>query len=501
MPQLSGQSSGIFIGYRRDDSSGHAVHLFDYLGEQLRGERVFMDIDMGAGEEFARKIEREVSSCEVFIALIGKQWLTLLSLKDEERQQRPDNPPDYVRLEIATALKGGKVVLPVLVDGARIPAAEGVPEDIAGLLSRQCFELRNQTWNDDARRLARHVKRKLDELRAEELARKKREAAEEERQRREAKRQARRAAEAAADAAVASRPVPKVNDSILIFSGVLQLLMIVAAAASLVAYLWAADGVPVVAKGETLVFVPRHFEAFPQYLDDKTKIDMEPIPGGWFLLGTPSGEAGPEAGSEVRPNEAEMPLHQARVESFYMAKFEVTQAQWRAVMGKEDNPSRFKGDNLPVENVSLFQAHKFCALLADMTKKEYRLPTEDEWEYAARAGEPGPFAFGRTLSPGQANFDGRFPYGDVPKGDPSNSTMPVGSYQKNKLELYDMHGNVWEWCDPSDSGGAGRGSGVRVLRGGAWDSPATSLRSGHRRITDPGSHDGPYGFRIVLDAR
>lgn len=497
MPQPSRQFSGVFICYRRDDSSGHAVHLFHVLGEQLKGERVFMDIDMGPGEEFARKIEREVGSCELLIALIGKQWL---GLRDGEGRRRLEDPVDYVRLEIATALAGGKVVLPVLVDGARIPAAGDLPDNIAGLPSRQYFELRNQTWNGDVRQLARDVKRKLAERRAEELERKKRAAAEEERERREARRLARRLAAGAAPATPAAvRPVPKVNDSVIIFSGVLQLVMLAVGATYLTAYLLALGGSPEPFKADTPVFVPVNFHAFPEKINDKIYLEMEAIPGDRVLLGTPPGEEKPAAAPAVGPNDVDVPLHSVRVESFYIGKYEVTQAQWRAVMGKDNNPSKFKGDNLPVDSVPLYDAMAFCNFLSKLTEKEYRLPTEDEWEYACRAKTHTPFALGWSLSSQEANFNGNYPYGMAEKGEYRQQTMSVESFQPNAFGLYNMHGNVWEWCNDSGGGLPGR---VKALRGGAWDSPATSLRSGHRLIPqNPAKGYPTYGFRVALDAR
>ena len=211
----------------------------------------------------------------------------------------------------------------------------------------------------------------------------------------------------------------------------------------------------------------------------------------------------------------EKPVHQVTISySFYMGKYEVTQAQWQSVMGS--NPSYFKDcGNCPVEQVSWDDAQAFIRKLNQMNDGyAYRLPTEAEWEYACRAGTTTEFAFGDSLSSDQANFDGNYPYGGAAKlqsgaGVYRQKTTPVGSFQPNAFGLFDMHGNVLEWCEdwyhetyygaPTDgsawlSGGEQK---YRVLRGGSWYGNATYLRSAYRNWYYPGSRFDPYGFRVV----
>ena len=159
-----------------------------------------------------------------------------------------------------------------------------------------------------------------------------------------------------------------------------------------------------------------------------------------------------------------------------MGVHQVTQAQWQAVMGA--NPSHFKGEsNLPVENVSWDECVAFCEALGKKDGKPYRLPTEAEWEYACRAGTTTPFHFGGTITVNQANYDGNYTYGNGKKGVYRQKTTPVGSFPANAWGLFDMHGNVWEWCadwygpypeeelkDPQGFVGGDR----RVCRGGSW---------------------------------
>ncbi|MFZ4547686.1 MAG: SUMF1/EgtB/PvdO family nonheme iron enzyme [Bacteroidales bacterium] len=224
--------------------------------------------------------------------------------------------------------------------------------------------------------------------------------------------------------------------------------------------------------------------------------DMVFVKGGKFTMGSPANEA--DRGS----NETQ---HQVTLSDFQIGKCEVTQKQWTAIMG--NNPSNFKGDNLPVEQVSWNDVQEFIQKLNQKTGKRYRLPTEAEWEYACRAGTSTPFSTGNNLTTSQANYDGNYPYNNNPKGEYRAKTMPVGSFAPNTWGLYDMHGNVWEWCNDwyGDYGsgsqtnpqGATSGS-YRVPRGGSWCGGALRCRSARRDIITPSRRDDDVGFRLVL---
>ncbi len=161
-----------------------------------------------------------------------------------------------------------------------------------------------------------------------------------------------------------------------------------------------------------------------------------------------------------------------------MGKYLVTQAQWEAVMG--NNPSRFKGGSRPVEYVSWNDATEFCQKLSEITGKKYSLPSESQWQYACRSRTTTPFYFGETITSELVNYNGNYPYADAPKGIYRKQTTDVGIFPPNSLGLYDMHGNVWEWCQdvwhdnyngaPTDgSAWETRGnSDRRLLRGGCW---------------------------------
>ena len=217
-------------------------------------------------------------------------------------------------------------------------------------------------------------------------------------------------------------------------------------------------------------------------------IEMVFVKGGMFTMGATS-EQGSDADSD------ETPTHSVTLSDFYIGKYEVTQAQWRAVMG--NNPSYFKGDNLPVECVSWNDIQKFIKKLNAQTGKNFRLPTEAEWEYAARGGNQS-----RGYKYSGSNDRNNAWY----KDNSSSKTHPVGQKQPNELGIYDMSGNVWEWCQDwygsysssSQTNPTGPSSGsYRVLRGGSWYSNArycrVSSRDGYRADISINS----YGFRLV----
>jgi formylglycine-generating enzyme required for sulfatase activity len=241
--------------------------------------------------------------------------------------------------------------------------------------------------------------------------------------------------------------------------------------------------------------------------------DFVRINGGDFTMGSPEGELHRE--SDETP-------HQVQVSSFYMGKYEVTQREYDAVMG--GNPSRFKGPHLPVEQVSWFDAIAYCNARSqkealtpaysingekvswNRNADGYRLPTEAEWEYAARAGTRTPFNTGNDITTDQANYNGNYPYKQQGSGIYREHTTPVGSFVPNSWGLYDMHGNVNEWCwdwygiysaeTQQDPPGAASGS-SRVNRGGGWSSYAKYLRSAIRNYNMPSYRYSNRGFRLV----
>ncbi|MFY7864662.1 SUMF1/EgtB/PvdO family nonheme iron enzyme [Roseateles sp.] len=235
--------------------------------------------------------------------------------------------------------------------------------------------------------------------------------------------------------------------------------------------------------------------------------DFVRLPGGSFIMGSPA--------SEPSRSREEGPQRQVAISAFWMGRTEVTQGQWRAVMG--NNPSGFSscGDTCPVERVSWDDIQQFLQKLNQLTGQNYRLPTEAEWEYAARAGCTTPFNLGgqcrNKVEPSEANFDGNFTYNGSSEGVYRKKTLPVGSFAANGFGLHDMHGNVWEWVKdcyadsyagaPSDGSAVNPGAcSRRVLRGGSWGSGPQGSRAADRGRVTPGDRFDRGGFRLARTA-
>ena len=235
--------------------------------------------------------------------------------------------------------------------------------------------------------------------------------------------------------------------------------------------------------------------------------EFVPIRGGTFTMGSPGGEV---------DRFSDETQHQVKVSDFYIAEYEVTVAEFRkfvAATGYQWNEGSQGEANDPVVYVSWNDAVAYCKALSAKTGKRYRLPTEAEWEYACRAGRRTPFNTGENLTTNQANYDGNYPYNNNPKGVYRDKTVPVNSFAHNAWGLYNMHGNVYEWCSDWYDGtyydecnakgtvlnpqGPATGS-ARVRRGGSWINRAENCRSASRRYDAPDSRDCALGFRLVF---
>jgi len=252
-------------------------------------------------------------------------------------------------------------------------------------------------------------------------------------------------------------------------------------------------------------------QVLTELLPGNIKLEMIKIPAGSFLMGTEEAEVirlNKEYGTDWYKNE--MPQHRVNLQEFYLGKYPVTQEQYQSIMG--NNPSHFQ-DNLknPVENISWNNAQEFCQKLSDKTGKKYRLPSETEWEYACRAGTTSSFYFGETISTDQANHDGIYIFGKGKKWVYLQKTTPVGSFSANKFGLYDLHGNVWEWCEdvwhenyenaPKDGSSWNDNhsqNSRRVVRGGSWDYAPKYCRSAYRSWNYADACDNGIGFRLAV---
>ncbi len=278
------------------------------------------------------------------------------------------------------------------------------------------------------------------------------------------------------------------------------------------------------AKGEQIKKESKQSQYFSEDLGKGITLEMVAIPGGTFLMGTEDEEIERLVKKfNWEGFRRERPQHEVTVPSFFMGKYPITQAQWKAIASRTDlkvkqdldfNPAYFKdrpdSDRRPVEQVNWYDAIEFCARLSKLTVREYRLPSEAEWEYACRAGTTTPFYFGETITGELANYNASNTYADEPNGEYRNETTPVGQFPPNAFGLYDMHGNVREWCADTwhdNYDGAPTDGSVWIengndnrspLRGGFWGNNPNYCRSAirnykFRRV----NRNLNLGFRVV----
>ena len=275
------------------------------------------------------------------------------------------------------------------------------------------------------------------------------------------------------------------------------------------------------AKGEQIKKESKQSQYFREDLGNGITLEMVAIPEGTFTMGSPP--------NEKDSYDDERPQQKVNVPTFFIGKYPITQAQWRAIASRTDlkvdpsaplrvnldlNPANFKdrpdSDRRPVEQVNWYDAIEFCARLSKLTRREYRLPSEAEWEYACRAGTTTPFYFGETITGELANYNAGSTYAEEAKGEHRGETTPVGQFPPNAFGLYDMHGNVWEWCadtwhdnyDGAPTDGSvwtENGNDNRSpMRGGSWGSIPDICRSAFRNYYDRrGNRSGLNGFRVV----
>lgn len=246
--------------------------------------------------------------------------------------------------------------------------------------------------------------------------------------------------------------------------------------------------------GEIIQKVCKETQYFREPVGKGFGVDLIQIPGGVFLMGSPP--------TELERYDSEGPQHSVTLPNFYLSQSPITQAQWQEVMG--NNPSTWQQADLPVENVSWYDAVEFCNRLAQKTGRGYRLPSEAEWEYACRAKSSTPFYFGEKITAALGNYD------EVLTEIHPHQTTPVGSFPANGFGLVDMHGNLWEWCQdlwhnnyegaPIDGSAweVGGNPGFRMLRGGSWHDLPWYSRAAQRFGKEPDSQEAIAGFRIAL---
>ncbi len=483
----------VFISYRRDDARHPAARLYDRMARRFGRTRVFMDVDtIHHGFDFRRVLEGHLARTKVMLVVIGPGWA---DVADATGRRRLDDPDDFVRMEIAEALRSAPAVIPVRVDGAQMPRAEDLPEDIADLRFRQSVELRPDDFANDVGVLEKSVAAILSGRAGVEGA------LGSERPRRLWPWAAGAVAAGLAVAAffaadfgsnAPSDPRPASTTS---------------AAPSEEAAADADEARPAAAGFEARLLALPQGEALAEC---DACPEMVAIPAGDFLMGSPENEDGRYSD--------EGPQREVTVERFAIGRYEITFDQWAACVADnycQSNPNPDdegwgRGDR-PVINVSwndITGERGFIDWLNSKVKgAPYRLPSEAEWEYAARAGSSARFSFGDS----DAALGDHAWYGS----NSGSRTHPVGEKQPNAFGLYDVHGNVWEWVQdcwhgsyngaPSDGSAwmnASEGDcSYAVLRGGSWNDSPRYLRSAIRSRDRRENRYNGIGFRVARTLR
>jgi formylglycine-generating enzyme required for sulfatase activity len=519
----------VFISYRRSDSSAISGRIHEHLVRALGKENVFKDVDsIPPGVDFRKVVGDSVALCDVLLAVIGVRWL---GATDAAGQDRLSLETDFVRLEIEAALKRDIPVIPVLVEGASVPTPDQLPPSLRDLAYRHASVVRNDPdFNHDMDRLIRALKRPIAPPAGEPVKWK---------------------APAAVMAGVLALGATALSvfthrDPVLVSGRGLEAPLAPAETPKSGPVPAPSPSQPAPdppARGETKAdstvgviptrpqrpdspakaaatgTIPDEGTRPGQERDDNAlKMTFSWCPAGSFKMGSPPDEP------ERQKNEGGKDGKQVDVSliGFWMGKYEVTQSQWQQVMGTSVRDQMAKagstslsgeGPDHPIYCVSHAEVEEFCRKLTKTERAaghlpagwEYRLPTEAEWEYACRAGTTTPFAFGERLSTSEANFDGNFTYNGSAKGEYLGRTAPVGSYRPNAWGLFDMHGNVWEWCRDGYAealpGGVGltgpEGASHRVNRGGSWSCLPLNARAAYRFGYTPGERFSDLGFRLA----
>jgi formylglycine-generating enzyme required for sulfatase activity len=459
----------VFISYRRDDTEGQAGRLFKDLVKVFGEQSVFMDVaGIEPGRDFRRAIDEHVASCCVLLALIGKNWL---DARDEGGRRRLDDPLDFVRLETAAALKRDIPVVPVLVRGASMPQADQLPEDLANLVFRNAIELTHARWDSDVTVLCKALRKHI------------------------------------------FPPIFQITRGRVAAIGIAMIIISVGVGAYFLNF-QSAQIKPVTRLPEP-----------PKVPGVK---EMVLVPGGPFEMGSTEEEveAAYQLARQYSPEvnkvwyEPEQPRHWIRVDAFYMDKYEVTLEEYQIFMREREKPYQELPDwtskyaNIPkhpVVGVSWEDAVGYCRWAGK------RLPTEAQWEKAARATDGRWYPWGSESVDGKrANYcDAKCEYSwkDKNHDDGYRYLSPVGAYELGKsfYGIYDLAGNVWEWVQdwydaeyysksPERNPINDKEAQYRVVRGGSWDSDPSFLRASYRNWQEPNSRTHSVGFRCVLPA-
>jgi formylglycine-generating enzyme required for sulfatase activity len=467
--------SKVFISYRREDAKWPAREIYGALKRVLPADHVFMDIDsIPIGVDYVEFLEGWVDRCDIMLALIGAGWAD--AVDPETGRRRLENPNDFVRIEVRKGLARGIPVVPILLDGARPPGAAQLPDDLVRLARRNAEFIDHRTVDTDVDRLIRRL----------------------------------RLTEQPAQAAP-SKPV---------------------VASPTVASVEAEGRIKVDAtfiEGAPSGWFKPGAGKSEWFKDHEAGPEMVVVPAGSFTMGSPADEPDRESWQES-------PQHKVVIaQPFAVARHAITCGEFAAFVTatgheiregarvrKDDQwvrdpkmswraPGFVQDESHPVVCINWHDAKAYAAWLSQITGKPYRLLSEAEREYVTRASTTTPFWWGSSITPDQANYDGSVAYqGGGGKGEWRKSTAPIGSFQANPWGLFNVHGNVWEWCEdvwhdnysgaPVD-GAAWLQDGdvsLRVVRGGSWSSnPHQDLRAAYRGWLASDFRGNAIGFRLA----
>jgi formylglycine-generating enzyme required for sulfatase activity len=454
----------IFISYRRDDSAAAAGRLNDRLEQEFGRDSLFMDVDaIPLGVDFVEVLGAEVAKCDVPLAIMGPHWL---DARDDEGNRRLESEQDFVRIEIAAALKRGISVIPILLEGTRVPKGERLPDDIKGLARRNGLDVRHASFRSDIDKLVRALR-------------------------------GTRAPQPAQPAANSRQDQLRAEGRIKVDASLSH---------------GAPDG----------WFKPGAGK-FEWFKDHELGSEMVVVSAGEFTMGSNASEiAALKKEYSLDWYDCERPQHTVRITApFAVGRFAVTFDEWDACVadggckGYRPSDQGWGRGKRPVINVSWDDATAYTAWLSRKTGKTYRLLSEAEREYVTRGGTTTVFWWGDTISATQANYDGNYTFGRGAKGEYREKTVPVDSFEPNPWGLYNVHGNVFEWCEdvwhgnydgaPTDGSAwlQGGDAGRRVVRGGSWNFAPRGLRAASRFEVTSDDRDSVLGFRVgrTLSAR
>ncbi|MEM9265788.1 MAG: SUMF1/EgtB/PvdO family nonheme iron enzyme [Cyanobacteria bacterium P01_F01_bin.13] len=495
----------VFICYRRSDSIVPTGRIYDHLIvpelfeeeiEVFEKAEVFRDLqNIEAGEVFPKVINDALTQSQVVLVVIGDKWL---NIKDREGNCRLKNPKDWVRKEIEFALKGKdkgeKEVIPLLLDQTSMPKADDLDKSLKQLSVLNPIRIRygDPDFKEDIKKTIAFIKRKLEELNDAD---------------------SKRTLDDANNSESSNSIIPGLpGRRIFIFLTVSTALMLLRNWLTLTEKTSDIETVEIVKINPAGDITNRYRKQIPIFLEslgNGINLELVNIPQGVFWMGATNKEEGFLKDEE--------PQHKVTISNpFWMSKYAITQRQWKTVASLQKvnielnpDPSKFKGDERPVERVSWYEAIEFCHRLTKQTGHLYRLPSESEWEYACRGNTKTPFYFGPIVIPTLANYNSNFAYANGPTGGYRRKTIQSGLFPPNTFGLYDMHGNVWEWCldhehnnyrrAPADGSAWIVNGNIthRIARGGSWISHPKKCRAAARAIFGVNAQSEYIGFRIV----